>query len=573
MFLQICVSERLETSSVNFCEKHPDKAVRYYCNPCSSAICEVCWDEDHEDWNSHGVSTMNVYLKLQQQVPSRISDYRKECERLSSLLQEWPVVVTQIGAVERKQESILRNRSARTIEEMSIDVRNSLKCQMADVQNFKGKILEQFKEIERSFEGIFGDAVTISEDESSTSFSVGVRGQVVAEGSSSSSGASVGGSITSGALRRNKVGSCSSEKELTGGGAVGKKDEKKDAEREKRVLIGVEMMGKMGDLFECSRAVYNWETREVMCLDYIVCSAIRVFGVNEANDKLEVKRTMEWEGVARIEDIWDICMDEVNNTMYGVVAKEGFNRVEELDQWSLKKKGESSNSELDTRGLLNNAHWYHWHLALKRDTIVLAVEGVLGMSRGWTSVVIYRNSVRIREHTLAHLGIYVSGGVRRPGCVLVNETTLLLSCGTCSNKVAVVSLPPHSHHNRTSASSSSPFSSANSTVNVKYLIATGVDRVYSFVWTPSGEELQGYLWVGDFKNKKTLVFKVDLETDLKNVEAGKETQLQQVHNILPSEKGIIPLSPTDDSTIFALEYAEEQWSGQPVLLKLMFSST
>ena len=513
---------------------------------------------------------MNVYLKLQQQVHSRISDYRKECERLSGLLQEWPVVVTQIGAVERKQESMLRNRSARAIEEMSIDVRNSLKSQMADVQNFKGKILEQFKEIECSFEGIFGDAVTIREDESSTSFAVGVRGQAVAEGSSSSSGASVGGSIRSGALRQNKLGSCSPEKELTGGGAVGMKDEKKDAERKKRALIGVETMGKMGDLFECSRSVYRWETREVICLEFARCAVIRVFGVNEANDKLEVKRTMEWYDASGKNFVFDICMDEVNNTMYGVVERRGVQRVEELDQWSLEKKGESSNSELDTRGLLNES-CYNWHLASKRDTIVLAVVDGLCKS-SWISVVIYRNSVRIREHTLSHLGIYVRNRVQRPGCVLVNETTLLLSCGFDTNKVAVVSLPPQSHHNRTSTSSSSPFSSANSTVNVKYVIATGVDGLVSLVWTPSGEELQGYLWVADGKNSKTFVYKVDLETDLKNVEAGHETQLQQLHNILPSEKGIIPLNPTDDSTIFALECAKETWFGQPVLLKLMFSS-
>ena len=153
---------------------------------------------------------------------------------------------------------------------------------------------------------------------------------------------------------------------------------------------------------------------------------------------------------------------------------------------------------------------------------------------------------------------------------------------TYPNKVAVVSLPPQSHHNRTSTPSSSPSSSANSTVDVKNVIATGVDWLFSLVWTPSGDALQGYLCVRDGKNKKTLVYKVDLETDLKNLEASNETQLREVHGIFPREQNhsdnkITPLCATDDSTIFALS-GDFSWStsitqGQPVLIKLGFPST
>ena len=157
---------------------------------------------------------------------------------------------------------------------------------------------------------------------------------------------------------------------------------------------------------------------------------------------------------------------------------------------------------------------------------------------------------------------------------MVNETTLLLSCGFNTNKVAVVSLPPQSRHNQTSSSSSSPSSSANNTVNVnvKYVILTGVDGVFSLVWTPSGQPHEGYLWVGDCMNDNTGVYKVDLEKDLKNVEAGHETQIQKVPNILPPKNKITSLCPTDDSTIFAIS-GNNYAHGRPVLLNLDFNST
>ena len=561
----IFFSERTETQSVNFCEKHSGKAVRFYCNPCSRAICEVCWEQDHKDWKSHGVTTLSVYLEPQHRIQSRISDYREDCERLRDFLKEWETVVTQIGTVERKREAVLRSESTRAIEEVSIYVRNSLKCQMADIQKFKAKLLDQFGKIERSFEDIFGDTVATREDDRSSSSAVGGPAQLIAEGGI---GASASDSRPSGADGWSNVGSGSSERgisvgmeENVGGGAVEKKDE-----RMERVLVGVKETGKMDADIVCHKAVYNWETREVMCFNCSEEGVISVIGVNEANDKLELKRTMEWKKFRGSKDyLVDICMDEVNNTMYGVVEqKEGYvKRVERLDQCSLKKK-ESSNTELDTRGLLNGKK-VEWFLVSKRDTIALAVVDYSGGSSNckWA---IYRNRVR-RVHILSHLNIKLKGGLYLSGCVLVNETTLLLSCGTGANKVAVVSLPPQSLHNQTSSSSSSPSSSADSTANVKYW---RVDRVFSLVWIPFGQPLEGYLWVGDYNIEHTRVYKVDLETDLKNVETGHETQLQ-VHKMSPLEKKLTPVCSTDDSTLFAL--SGDIIEGRPVLLKLDFNST
>ena len=563
----IFFSERTETPSVNFCEKHPGKAVRFYCNPCSRAICEVCWEQDHKDWKSHGVTTLSVYLEPQLRIQSRISDYREDCERLRDFLKEWETVVTQIGTVERKREAILRSESTRAIEEVSIYVRNSLKCQMADIQKFKAKLLDQFGKIERSFEDIFGDTVATHEDDRSSSSAVGGPAQLIAEGGI---GASASDSRPSGADGWSNVGSSSSEGgisvgvgENVGGGAVEKKDERKE-----RVLVGVKETGKLNGKIWCEKAVYNWETREVMCFSWLEGGVISVIGVNEANDKLELKRTMEWKIRGSNDYLWDICMDEVNNTMYGVVRqkKRYVMSVEELDQCSLKKKG-SSNTELDTRGL--NGEKISWFLVSKRDTIALAVFDYrcrFGNFK-WDSVAIYRNRVR-RVHTLSHLNIKLKEGLYWSGCVLVNETTLLLSCGNDSNKVAVVSLPPQSLHNQTSSSSSSPSSSADSTANVKYVILTGVDRVFSLVWIPFGQPLEGYLWVGDYNIEHTRVYKVDLETDLKNVETGHETQLQ-VHKMSPLEKKLTPLCSTDDSTLFAL--SGDIIEGRPVLLKLDFN--
>ena len=508
---------------------------------------------------------MNVYLEPQHRIQSRISNYREHCEKLSEFLQEWQAVVAQIGTVERKQESVLRSKSARAIEVMSIDVQNSLTCHIAEVEKFKSKLLEQFSEIERSCEGIFGAAVGIKDDGSSSS-AVGGPAQLIAEGGI--------GASASGADGWSNVGSGSSEggisvgmEENVGGGAAEKKDERKE-----RVLVGVKETRKMNAIIRCQKAVFNWETREVMCLSCREGGVISVIGVNEANDKLELKRTMEWDEIRGSKDyLWDICMDEVNNTMYGVVTqKEGqVKRVEELDQCSLKKKG-SSKTELDTRGLLNGEERY-WFLVSKRDTIALAALAVVDYRGGhynlkWDSVAIYRNRVR-RVHTLSHLNLKLKGYLYWGGCVLVNETTLLFSCECVTNTVAVVSLPPHSLHNQTSSSSSSPSSSADRTVNVKYVIVTGVDRVWSLVWTPSGQPHEGYLWVGDFN---TRVYKVDLETDLKNVETGNETQLQ-VHKMSPIDNRLTQLCSTDDSTIFAISEGNI-YSGYPVLIKLKFSS-
>ena len=399
------VSERTETPSVNFCEKHPGKAVQFYCKPCSSAICQVCWEQDHKDWKTHMVTTMNVYLEPQQKIQSRISNYREDCEKLSDFLKEWQAVVAQIKTVERKRESILRSESTRAIEEISSYVRTSLKCQMADIQKIKAKLFDQFGKIERSFEDIFGDAVAISEDDRSSGSADSGRAQLVAE---SGIMASTSDTRPSGAYGWDNVGRNSSVGgisvgmgENVGGGTVEKKDDRK-----KRVLVGVKETGKVDANIECYKAVYNWETREVMCYE-VARDVIRVIGVNDAKDKLELKKTMDWKEVrGRKDQLLDSCMEEVSNTMYGVVMqKEGVvKRVEELDQCSLKKK-ESSNNELDTRGLLNGKR-VEWRLVSKRDTIALAVVDGRGEYNKWDCVAVYRNRVR-RDQTLSHLDIKV----------------------------------------------------------------------------------------------------------------------------------------------------------------------
>ena len=385
---------------------------------------------------------MNVYLEPQQRIQARISNYREDCEKLSDFLKEWQAVVAQIKTVERKRESILRSESTRAIEEISSYVRTSLKCQMADIQKIKAKLFDQFGKIERSFEDIFGDAVAISEDDRSSGSADGGRAQLVAE---SGLMASTSDSKPSRADEwGNDLGSSSSEGRIivglgenVGGGTVEKKDERKD-----RVLVGVKETGKMDEDIVCVQAVYNWETREVMFHDG-ECGVIRVIGVNEANDKLELKKTMDWEEVRGTADLLDdICMEEVSNTMYGVVTqKEGeVKRVEELDRHSLKKK-ESSNTELDTRGLLNGKS-VHWFLLSKRDTIALVVSDLRDEYERWDSVAIYRNRVR-RVHTLSHLDMKLDC-VNWSVCLLVNETTLLLSCGSFTKKKLQWS---HCHHN------------------------------------------------------------------------------------------------------------------------------
>ena len=194
-----------------------------------------------------------------------------------------------------------------------------------------------------------------------------------------------------------------------------------------RTLVGVKVCAHLDTETQCVKAAYNSETKEVICFsDANGISVFTVFGVSGyENDQLKPKRTMRWDKLRGRNEyaLWDVCMVS-GNSLYGVVldTKRGGNTVEELDQFSLKKK-----SHLDTTGLLNRDSAI-WCLTSKDDTIALAVLDIADDSQRWCSVTLFKNKLRVFTALLdERSNKYVS----RSACTLINDSVLILSCGLC----------------------------------------------------------------------------------------------------------------------------------------------
>ena len=488
-------------------------------------------------------------MRPQKEVEARIAAYRLECVNMTGVLQEWQPCIDQIQSAERAQKAVLKCKSARDIEQKSGDVRNHLLAQMTNVQNYKRKILSQFSEIEATYERIFGDEVEDSKSDGSPN--------QLNQGANTSRG-------TSGPRMTDNITSSPGGSSVTGrsdGVSAGKKTVIED--KKKKVLTGVKETWKGDEIVECSKVEFNAESRELMCF-YFLKSKITVLRLNDKNEKLEVKRTMKWNELREKEnDLWDITVND-GSIMYGVIEGDGgtyFKKVEELDQFSLKKK-----SKLDTQGL-PNGFGVLWYLTSFHDTLALLVYDFRNEDdHKWHSVTVYKNKKRMETVSLE---ISLNGGVYWSVSALVNESTLLLCCGL--NKIAVVTLPSQSHCHSIAASSSSSLSSSTTLKpqSIKYVIAAGVRENCSLVWMPIDSQLGGYICVGEREGAKfSRIYKINLGTDLAKVDEGKETKMEEVETVSPLEKMTV-MCLVDDYTIFATG-GEKWFEGQPVVLKFDF---
>ena len=488
-------------------------------------------------------------MRPQKEVEARIAAYRLECVNMTGVLQEWQPCIDQIQSAERAQKAVLKCKSARDIEQKSRDVRNHLLAQMTNVQNYKRKILSQFSEIEATYERIFGDEVVDSKSDGSPN--------QLNQGANTSRG-------TSGPRMTDNITSSPGGSSVTGrsdGVSAGKKLVIEDKKRKR--LTGVKETWIGDKIVRCDKAVFNAESRELMCFNFL--NTITVLRLNDKNEKLEVKRTMEWNELREKENwLWDITVND-GSIMYGVIREDGgtyFKKVEELDQFSFKKK-----SELDTQGLLNGSGVI-WYLSSFHDTLALSVfDNRNKDDRKWHSVTVYKNKKRMETVSLE---ISVHEGIYWNGFTLVNENTLLLSCGL-NKKIAVVTLPSQSHCHSIAASTSLSLSSSTTLKpqSIKYVFAACVTRIYSLLWMPIDSQLEGYICVGESEGASlSRMYKINLGTDLAKVDEGKETKLEEVENVSPLEKTTV-ICPVDDYTVFATR-GEKWFEGQPVVLKFDF---
>ena len=282
--------------------------------------------------------------------------------------------------------------------------------------------------------------------------------------------------------------------------------------RKRRTLVGVEMKAVGYDEVMFLQAVYNTVTKEVLCLrdvdeDNDKENAIRVCRFDESSGVVELKRTMDWTALRGDEDKLVMMAMDGNNVLYGIIERksDGVERVEILDQNTLEKKG-----LLDTDGL-DNGGSIAWIVGASGHSVVVAVSQSPMSDSKWTSVTVFNNQQR---QLTVSLDIALDGYWNRSSCVLANETTLLLSCGNNTNRVAVISLPPPLPSDTAKKTRTDETRATTSTsltlkpLSVIYLVLSEVKEVYSLVWMPSDEDysqsqlLTGHLWVTDYYNNQ-----------------------------------------------------------------------
>ena len=157
--LKFLVSELPSTPAAtnNCCEIHSTSALRFYCKNCKISICDICWDENHEDESKHAVIKMKKYLQPQKLVQSKLGAYKTECNKLKDFLSQNHLtdIVNQVQNAERIQCEVLKSRTANEVEAKSNELKVALDAQMNQLKIFKSEMLSQFALLETSFESIF----------------------------------------------------------------------------------------------------------------------------------------------------------------------------------------------------------------------------------------------------------------------------------------------------------------------------------------------------------------------------------------------------------------------------------
>ena len=560
----------IELQSVVFCEKHPEETVRYFCNICKIAICELCWKQNHMDWKKHNVSFLTVNLEPQKLTLQRLTEYKAEIQKTTHVLasNDWKTIVKQITTAENEQKSVLKSNSAKQLEDKSATVRKQLLDHKQSLQAFKAKITDQFRELEQKYAIIFGEFIltrdnTVSCSRSQTSFAEGGSSLLDAENFASGVDRLV---LSAGTSNQESV-HTSFDESQSEAERKNQKKRKPGEEARMRELIGVEKIADAsGIVIDASRVVYNSDTEEIITLSQ---QSFSVFHHNENNNQIELKREMEWNQMRDdTTSVFNITSDNDNNLYVSLFrTSDRKSSVEIVNQINLKMI-----KELDTAQLLNGDSSVYWSLCANEKTVTVTVLDRRNTEKtNWCSITVYFNQVR--QYTVP-LDIKTDrSGVWKNSSLLVNDTTLVLGCGLTSNKLAVISLPSHHQEDMKTNTSSIATTREIQPRSIKYVRLFGLRTVFSLVWIPSSvfgssNCLDGYLFATDFPRNATF-FRIDFEKELDQLENEGETELKKMEEI-PPLKNTTVFCRIDNSSVFALSETTKVYKGNPSILKLEF---
>ena len=595
-----------------FCDRHPNYELRFFCEgvKCKTPICEECWKNDHED-KSHRIILMTelmVQIESQKDIQKRLENYKQECQKVAMFLEEdWKNLLKNVANAEKKHREVLRSKSTNELDVKSNEVKEFLQLNWNDVDIFKSKILSKIDDLRKVWEDIYGKRVKNTQNSSlntSSSTIENAKDSSISEKKDESFSSSQNGfdclidtnSETIFETRENDTVDY---------------QEKSESKNINKLPLKKVKTGKLGNkkVPFIIKAVYNSSTKEVFGLAYQLFdkgTGIAVCSINEARRRVIFEREMNWNSLrgtddTEAENLLDIAMDG-ENILYGIIqrSKDKEKRLEVLDQNNFVKKG-----QLDTRGIENKKR-IGWRVSAFGGTVVLAVYDYKKHTEDkWKSVTVFKN--QRREHTVS-LNIEIESEMFyftwRP--LLVNATTLLLSCGVNAKKIAVVWLPSLSKHcSSVSDSSSAPNSSSETqssqadltstaqaldelspgvAVNpqsVRFLKLPVKGVISSLVWLASdnvllSKSLEGYLFVLElykkenrtiYKHTSLFVYKVDFEQvfSSKNLDEQEKT-IQPMPEIKTQKEKIVHCT-IDNATIFAT-YNDQKRHMRPILLDL-----
>ena len=559
----------IELQSLVVCEKHPEEIVRYFCNICKIAICELCWKQNHTDWKKHNVTFLTVNLEPQKLTLQRLTDYKAKIQKISQVLasNDWKTIVKQITTAENEQKSVLKSNSAKQLEVKSAAVRKQLLDHKQCLQAFKAKITDQFSKLEQKFAKIFGEFIltrdnTVSWSRLQTAFAEGVYSLLHVKNFVSG----VDRPVLSAETSRQESVPTSFDDSLGEAERINQKAKKPGEEARKREFIGLKKTADAsGIVIDASRVVYNSDTEEIITR---YAQSFRVFQHNENNNQIELKREMEWDELRDdTTSVLDIATDIDNNLYVSLYrTSDQNNSVEIVSQNNLKMI-----RKLDTNQLLNGDFSLGWFLFANGKILVVAVlDGINQKQKQWCSFTVYFDQVR--QYTVP-LDIKISVVVWKNSNLLVDDTTLVLNCGVESNKLAVISLPSHHKEDMKTNTSSNTTTREIQPRSIKYVSLSGLSDIVSLVWIPSSvficsNRADGYLFATDYSMNATF-FRIDFEKELDQLENEGETDLKKMEEI-PPLKNTTVFCRIDNSSVFALSETILPCHGNPSILKPEF---
>ena len=123
-------------------------------------LCEECWKNEHdeEDYRKHNIGFIKVNLEPQKEIQKRIVKNRKDCQKMSRILEDWKKIIQQAQIAENKQNEVLKASTANQLEQKSDIVRNLIQNHITDVRKFRETVFNELEELERKQRCIFGDA-------------------------------------------------------------------------------------------------------------------------------------------------------------------------------------------------------------------------------------------------------------------------------------------------------------------------------------------------------------------------------------------------------------------------------